>query len=103
MFVSGSGKNLTPPELPAAVRDALLARCDDALCQVVRVLGVTTVIGVGKVAEQRARRALAAAGLQVRVVGLMHPSPRNPTANRDWEGVAIARLAELDIMKLLTP
>ncbi|XP_048856366.1 single-strand-selective monofunctional uracil-DNA glycosylase 1 isoform X2 [Brienomyrus brachyistius] len=64
MFVSGSGKNLTPPELPAAVRDALLARCDDALCQVVQVLGVATVIGVGKVAEQRARRALAAAGLQ---------------------------------------
>ncbi|XP_048856367.1 single-strand-selective monofunctional uracil-DNA glycosylase 1 isoform X3 [Brienomyrus brachyistius] len=76
MFVSGSGKNLTPPELPAAVRDALLARCDDALCQVVQVLGVATVIGVGKVAEQRARRALAAAGLQLYSVeglrGSMH-------------------------------
>ncbi|XP_048856369.1 single-strand-selective monofunctional uracil-DNA glycosylase 1 isoform X5 [Brienomyrus brachyistius] len=44
--------------------------------EVVQVLGVATVIGVGKVAEQRARRALAAAGLQLYSVeglrGSMH-------------------------------
>ncbi|MFT7801086.1 single-strand selective monofunctional uracil DNA glycosylase [Arapaima gigas] len=102
-FMSSSGKNLTPPELSAGDREALLNLCDEALCQIVQMLGIATVIGVGKVAEQRARRALLAAGIDVRVVGLMHPSPRNAQANRGWEGLAMARLKELGILELLMP
>ncbi|XP_041815143.1 single-strand-selective monofunctional uracil-DNA glycosylase 1 [Chelmon rostratus] len=101
IFMSASGKNLTPPELPAAEREALLALCDIALCQAVEALGVSMVIGVGRVAEQRARRALSAAGVNVRVEGIMHPSPRNPLANKGWEEVAKAKLAELGVMSLL--
>ncbi|XP_064161534.1 single-strand-selective monofunctional uracil-DNA glycosylase 1 [Anguilla rostrata] len=101
-FLNAAGKNLTPAELPLAERSALLELCDGGLCQVVRALGVTTVVGVGRVAEQRARRALAAAGMAVRVEGLMHPSPRNPQANRGWEAIAEARLAELGVLQLLT-
>lgn len=103
IFMNASGKNLTPPDLPVAERNALLAACDQGLCQVVRALGVTTVVGVGQVAEQRARRALAAAGMEVRVEGLMHPSPRNPQANKGWEPIARARLAQLGVLELLTP
>ncbi|XP_029358324.1 single-strand selective monofunctional uracil DNA glycosylase [Echeneis naucrates] len=101
IFMSDSGKNLTPPELLAAEREALLALCDIALCQAVQVLGVSMVIGVGKVAEQRARRALSAAGVNVRVQGIMHPSPRNPLANRGWDEVAKVKLEELGVMSLL--
>ncbi|XP_035488079.1 single-strand-selective monofunctional uracil-DNA glycosylase 1 [Scophthalmus maximus] len=101
IFMSASGKNLTPPELPAAEREALLALCDIALCQAVEALGVSMVIGVGRVAEQRARRALSAAGVDVRVEGIMHPSPRNPLANKGWDEVAKAKLAELGVMSLL--
>ncbi|XP_026163126.1 single-strand selective monofunctional uracil DNA glycosylase [Mastacembelus armatus] len=102
VFMSASGKNLTPPELPAAEREALLALCDVALCQAVEALGVSMVIGVGRVAEQRARRALSAASVSVRVAGIMHPSPRNPLANKGWEEVAKAKLAELGVMSLLS-
>ncbi|XP_034022652.1 single-strand selective monofunctional uracil DNA glycosylase [Thalassophryne amazonica] len=102
IFMSASGKNLTPPELCAGDREALLALCDTALCQAVEALGITMVIGVGKVAEQRARRALSAAGTGVRVEGIMHPSPRNPLANKGWEEVAKTKLAELGILSLLT-
>lgn len=102
IFMSESGKNLTPPELPAGERDALLALCDGALCQVVKALGVSMVIGVGRLAEQRARRALSAAGIDVRVEGIMHPSPRNPKANKGWEEVATAKLAELGVLSLLS-
>lgn len=102
IFMSASGKNLTPPELPAAEREALLSKCDAALCSVVEALNVTMVIGVGRVAEQRARRALSAAGVKVRVEGIMHPSPRNPLANKGWEDVAKAKLADLGVIKLLT-
>ncbi|XP_078104449.1 single-strand selective monofunctional uracil DNA glycosylase-like [Sander vitreus] len=101
IFIGASGKNLTPPELPADEREALLALCDVALCQAVEALGISMVIGVGRVAEQRARRALSAAGVNVRVEGIMHPSPRNPLANKGWEVVANAKLAELGVLSLL--
>ncbi|XP_047437744.1 single-strand-selective monofunctional uracil-DNA glycosylase 1 [Mugil cephalus] len=101
IFMSASGKNLTPPELPAGEREALLKLCDIALCQVVEALNVSMVIGVGRVAEQRARRALSAAGVNVRVEGIMHPSPRNPLANKGWEDVARAKLADLGVLSLL--
>ncbi|KAM9860245.1 single-strand selective monofunctional uracil DNA glycosylase-like [Aulostomus maculatus] len=99
IFMSASGKNLTPPELPAAEREKLLHMCDVALCEAVKALGVSMVIGVGRVAEQRARRALTDAG--VKVEGIMHPSPRNPQANKGWETVAEAKLAELGVLPLL--
>ncbi|XP_075757758.1 single-strand selective monofunctional uracil DNA glycosylase [Pelodiscus sinensis] len=102
LFLSPSGKNLTPAELPAAQRERLLQVCDDGLARAVGLLGVAMVIGVGRVAEQRARKALASAGLQVRVEGLMHPSPRNPQANQGWEAIARARLEELQVLPLLT-
>ncbi|NXT52207.1 SMUG1 glycosylase, partial [Pluvianellus socialis] len=81
LFLASSGRNLPPAELPPAARRHLLGLCDRAL--------------------QRARRALAAAGLAVRVEGLPHPSPRNPRANRGWEELAKARLGELGVLELL--
>lgn len=102
IFISATGKNLTPPELPLDERKSLLDLCDIALSQAVKALGVSMVIGVGRVAEDRARRALSAAGVDVRVEGIMHPSPRNPQANKGWEGVAKAKLEELGVLSLLT-
>lgn len=102
IFMSASGKNLTPPELAAAEREALLALCDTALCQAVEALGVSMVIGIGRVAEQRARRALSAAGVNVRVERIMHPSPRNPQANKGWEKAVKDKLEELGVMSLLS-
>ncbi|XP_061543917.1 single-strand-selective monofunctional uracil-DNA glycosylase 1 [Phycodurus eques] len=102
IFMSSSGKNLTPPELNAREREELLRLCDIALCQAVEALGVSMVIGVGRVAEQRARRALSAAGMDVRVEGIMHPSPRNPLANKGWDSVAKAKLAQLGVLPLLS-
>ncbi|TRY97809.1 hypothetical protein DNTS_008295 [Danionella cerebrum] len=102
VFMSETGKNLTPPELPVAERDALLSCCDSALCRVVEALQVTMVVGVGKLAEQRARRVLSEAGVQVRVEGIMHPSPRNPLANKGWASVVREKLDRLGVLGLLT-
>ncbi|KAG7318777.1 hypothetical protein KOW79_017251 [Hemibagrus wyckioides] len=102
MFMTEKGRNVTPPEMPVEDRNALLIHCDAALCQVVRALGVSMVIGVGRVAEQRARRGLAEAGLQVKVEGIMHPSPRNPLANKGWASVARAKLEQIGVLGLLT-
>ncbi|XP_060765944.1 single-strand-selective monofunctional uracil-DNA glycosylase 1 [Neoarius graeffei] len=102
MFMSESGRNVTPPEMPAEDRNVLLSHCDATLCQVVRALGVSVVIGVGKVAEQRARRGLAEAGVEVKVEGIMHPSPRNPLANKGWASVARTQLEQIGVLDLLT-
>ncbi|XP_064330537.1 single-strand selective monofunctional uracil DNA glycosylase [Phalacrocorax carbo] len=101
LFLASSGRNLPPTELPPAQRDRLLGLCDRALARAVGLLGVGLVVGVGRYAERRARRALAAAGMAVRVEGLPHPSPRNPRANRGWEELAKARLGELGVLELL--
>ncbi|XP_020640258.3 single-strand selective monofunctional uracil DNA glycosylase [Pogona vitticeps] len=103
LFVSESGRNLTPADLPAAQREQLLQVCDDSLCEAVKLLGVKMVIGVGRFAERRARKALAAAGNPVRVEGVMHPSPRNPQANKGcWDAVIRAKMDELGVMPLIT-
>ncbi|MEE6472041.1 hypothetical protein FKM82_009445 [Ascaphus truei] len=102
IFMNQSGKNLTPTDLPKAQRDTLLEVCDEALCQAVKTLGVKLVIGVGKFSEQRARKALASEGIDIVVKGIMHPSPRNPQANKGWDSVVQDQLQELGVLSLLT-
>ncbi|XP_025047277.1 single-strand selective monofunctional uracil DNA glycosylase [Alligator sinensis] len=97
------GMAQTGADLPASQREALLRACDDGLARAAGLLGVSLVIGVGRLAEQRARKALAAAGLRVRVEGLLHPSPRSPQANKGWEAMAKVRLAELGVLPLPSP
>ncbi|XP_052497254.1 single-strand selective monofunctional uracil DNA glycosylase isoform X2 [Budorcas taxicolor] len=102
LLLAPSGRNITPAELPARQREQLLGACDTALCRQVQLLGVRLVVGVGRLAEQRARRALAGLMPEVQVEGLLHPSPRSPQANKGWEAVAKERLNELGLLPLLT-
>ncbi|XP_067833035.1 single-strand selective monofunctional uracil DNA glycosylase-like [Heptranchias perlo] len=102
-FLDREGRNLTPADLPPPQRERLLGACDETLRRAVAVLGVGTVIGVGRLAERRARRALAGGTEgQVRVEGIAHPSPRNPQANRGWQAAVAVRLQELRLTPLLT-
>lgn len=104
IFMALSGKNLTPPDLPKFVRDELNRLCDMALCDVVRLLSVTTIVGVGKFAEKRALTALGNAGIAgVKVHSIMHPSPANPAANKGWSDIAKRELDEIGILPLLLP
>jgi single-strand selective monofunctional uracil DNA glycosylase len=81
-FLEASARNRTPDRLPGAERDALLEVCDEALRRAVEVLTPERVIGVGSFAEGRARIALQ--GTDLPVGRILHPSPANPLANRDW-------------------
>ena len=86
-----SGRNRTPDKLPADERAALTAPCDSCLRELVEIFNVPHVIGVGKVAEASARRALPDG---VRVTSILHPSPASPAANRDWSGTVTQQLIE---------
>lgn len=91
-FVEASGKNRTPDQLPTDEREPLFAACDRALLAAVEALGVTTVLGVGGFARDRALHALAGRGVHVAL--LPHPSPASPAANRGWDALAERALHE---------
>ena len=93
-FMEDSGRNRTPDKLPADERASLTAPCDTCLRELVEILNVPHVIGVGKVAESAARRALPD---DVRVTSILHPSPASPAANRDWSGTVTQQLIEQDV------
>jgi len=94
-FLEETGRNRTPDKLPASERAPLFAACDRHLRALVRILEPEWIVGIGAFAEGRARQALVGAPPQIGSV--LHPSPANPRANRDWEGIARAQLQELGV------
>jgi len=95
-FLEESGRNRTPDALPAAERAALYAACDPALRAAVEALQPRAVVGVGRFAADRA--AAATAGLDVPLGTILHPSPANPGANREWEPTVERQLSELGVL-----
>ena len=103
--MNDNGRNLTPPDLPIAERRQLNEICHRNLCQVVRLLNIQIIVGIGKYAQERAKYAMEEAGLgaQVRVESILHPSPANPSANKGWEESAIRQLEELGLLAFIRP
>jgi single-strand selective monofunctional uracil DNA glycosylase len=95
VFMEDSGRNRTPDKLPAAERDPLYAACNDHLRRLVKILEPEWVIGVGAFAETRAREVLG--DLDLAFGRVLHPSPANPRANRDWAGEAERELRALGL------
>jgi single-strand selective monofunctional uracil DNA glycosylase len=94
-FVEASGRNRTPEKLPAHERAPLYTACDRHLRRIVDLLAPRWVVGIGAFAETRAREALS--DRPVRIGRILHPSPANPRAQRDWAGQARAQLALLGV------
>jgi single-strand selective monofunctional uracil DNA glycosylase len=95
LFIESSGRNRTPNNLRVAELTPLLDVCDRALRQTIQWLEPDYVVGVGRFAEQRARKELS--GLGVTIGNIPHPSPANPKANRGWEDLVTKELEDLGI------
>jgi single-strand selective monofunctional uracil DNA glycosylase len=96
-FLEESGRNRTPDKLKADERRLLFEACDRHLQQLVDILQPRWLIGVGRFARECALRALA--NLDIQIGHILHPSPANPAANRDWAGLVTRRLLDLKIWK----
>jgi single-strand selective monofunctional uracil DNA glycosylase len=92
-FMEESGKNRTPDKLQPREKTAVWAACDNYLRLAVGVLRPEWIIGVGDFAAERASQATQG----IRVGKVLHPSPANPVANRDWAGTAMRQLCELGV------
>jgi single-strand selective monofunctional uracil DNA glycosylase len=95
-FMEESGRNRTPDKLARVKRERLFQVCDPALRAAVERLAPRYVLGLGGFAAARA--AAAVQGLPVQVGQLLHPSPANPRANRDWAGEIERSLHELGVL-----
>ncbi|HJO23960.1 MAG: uracil-DNA glycosylase family protein [Myxococcota bacterium] len=95
LFLEESGRNRTPDKLAAGEREPLFAACDRHLARLIDALDPEWVVGIGAFAERRAREVLGGTG---RHIGrILHPSPANPRAQRDWAGTVRRELAELGV------
>ncbi len=91
---AGRGGNLTPDKLARAALRPLHELCDSFLARVVKLLEPRYLVGIGGFAEQR----LQGCATPAHVVGrILHPSPANPAANRDFAGQAEQNLLRLGV------
>lgn len=100
--MGSTGKNITPPDLKVKERNSLQDVCDRYLQLVVALLKVEWLIAVGKYAENRARKALQGFERDLNIASIMHPSPINPAANKDWKGLATSQLAALGLLDIIS-
>ena len=96
VFMEESCRNRIPEKLPANEREPLFEACDRAVAESIEALSPELVIGVGKFAEDRARRILGDDG--PRIGRVLHPSPASPKANKGWAPQAERELEALGVV-----
>jgi single-strand selective monofunctional uracil DNA glycosylase len=96
VFMEKSGKNRTPNTLPKTERIPLFTACDQALRETAAWFSPRFVIGIGAFAAERA--AMALSGMNLTIGKITHPSPANPKANKDWEGLISAELKAMGVL-----
>ena len=105
VWMQASGANITPNKLAREERDALIAKCDAAMADVIRLVEPVHLIGIGKWTHARLEKV--AAGMDFEdfaqgapVVGsVLHPSPASPQANQPpgWVAKMKAQLVALGV------
>ncbi len=97
LFLEASSRNRTPDKLSVGEKTRLFAACDRHLQAIVQAFTPKLVIAVGVFAESQARAALSGSG--IKVARILHPSPANPRANRDWLGIVSKELQALGLCR----
>jgi single-strand selective monofunctional uracil DNA glycosylase len=93
IFMNESGGNITPDKLPRAFQDSLYTACDTHLRAVIVEVQPDYCIGIGAFAAKRFEKVLPPS-TSIKTGVIIHPSPANPAANRDWAGLATAQLLQ---------
>ncbi|KAL0100622.1 hypothetical protein PUN28_019194 [Cardiocondyla obscurior] len=97
-FMDAKAKNITPAEIKGEAQRLLHEACDKSLIDIIQLLKVEIVVGIGNYAEKRAQIAAQTGGLSVQVMVLRHPSPR-AVGNNNWSVTALKQLNDLKLLK----
>lgn len=93
------GGNVTPSQMPAAVKQEIHALCDQALSDIIKLFtSVHTVVGIGRYTEDRIKRVIKTANKAYKVTYMMHPSPRNPEASKNWHQTAADSFKDIGLL-----
>ncbi len=93
VFLEESGRNRTPDKLKKEERRQLFSPCDHHLNALYTILQPDWIIGIGRFAEKRCRDVFKNENVQLG--GILHPSPANPSANRDWNNIVDQQLRDM--------
>ncbi|MBP5434607.1 single-stranded DNA-binding protein [bacterium] len=98
-FLTGtkSAKNLAMDLLPLSGRAILEQSCDEYLSEIVQILKPEVLIGVGKYAEKKMVSLFGKGDHQI--FSIIHPSPGNPQANRDWDKKTAQKLFDFAVWR----
>lgn len=94
VFMSETGKNITPDKLALKERKIVFEICDHYLQKTVALLAPKRLIGIGNFAETRLKKCFAD---HSNIGKILHPSPASPAANRGWQGQVKSQLANQGI------
>ena len=87
-------QNITPDKVPKKLIQPVLKACDDHLREVVDIMGITRIVGVGKYAGARLALFAEKKGLGKRAMGEMWRSPRagTPVPQAPWPTEMMGRI-----------
>lgn len=96
IWMSETGSNITPTQLPKEQAAQVDAACQRHLVRLLEILQPRVLIGVGGYALKQLETAAAALPGREFVLGtILHPSPASPLANKNWPNRPKEQLAEI--------
>jgi single-strand selective monofunctional uracil DNA glycosylase len=99
VWMSETGKNITPDKLPKAEMAPVEAACQKHLAAVIEALQPEWLIGVGAYAEKKLNEVTKThfPDKKFNIGKILHPSPASPAANRGWQPQAEQQLRDLGV------
>ena len=96
IWMSESGANIPPTQLPKEQVAQIDAACQRHLCRIIEILQPRCLIGVGGYALKQLELAAAALPDMNFTLGtILHPSPASPSANKHWPGKPRQQILEI--------
>lgn len=96
IWMSESGANIPPTQLPRAQAEQIDFACQRHLVRLIRALRPVCLIGVGAYAMEQLRKAANATPDESYTLGaILHPSPASPLSNKCWPEKPLQQLRDI--------
>ncbi|MFA5514563.1 MAG: uracil-DNA glycosylase family protein [Sphaerochaetaceae bacterium] len=99
VFVDGgaTGKNIIPEKLIKEEQLSLENVCDAYLDDIITLIKPKALVGIGRYAQKKLSEAKKRLNIDLDVFSILHPSPSNPQANKNWQEVVSTQLKKASL------